>query len=310
MKKIFLLLSVLVVTALACDMLVTVNPTANPPVVSTNTTVAVVVSPATVTQIPTTAVSTPVPPANTALPATLPSPSDGTTQSFGLLSVDLPSGLASGISGGQFPRVDGSDSAGWGLTPGHTQINLDGYILQGKFHQPQILIYPAQGYAEMLPTAFESMHRLNNILYDPSTARPENLPAVPFFNAQQVFASNIQVVTFQSGRGVRFVTEYAQYPASANNQDLFYQFQGLTSNGAYYIVAILPITNPMLGESSDPAAAVPVGGVAYPNMSDATADWEGYYRAVAAQLNASSPESFTPTLNQLDLLIQSMRINP
>ena len=83
---------------------------------------------------------------------------------------------------------------------------------------------------------------MNNILGAPGAPiAVAQLPTVPFFNAQQAFASNIQILSFQNGRGVRFLTEYAQYPVSANNQDLFYHFQGLTSDGAYYIIAILPI---------------------------------------------------------------------
>ena len=57
------------------------------------------------------------------------------------------------------------------------------------------------------------------------------------------------MIKFQVPEGVRFLTEYAQYPASANNQDLFYQFQGLSRDGAYYIVAIFPITVPVLAET-------------------------------------------------------------
>jgi hypothetical protein len=225
------------------------------------------------------------------------------------LTITLPPALASGMRGIQVAPANGQDLPYWSLTPGHTQINLEGYFLHGKSLQPQIFIYPAQAYAELVPSAFESMHRLNNVLGSPGAAiTSEQLPAVPFFNAQQVFASNIQIVTFQSGRGVRFLTEYAQYPASANNVDLFYNFQGFTSDGAYYIAAILPITAPLLGDSSDPAAALPVGGIAYPNTGDPNADFKGYYHAVTVQLNAASPESFAPTLNQLDLMIQSMRI--
>jgi hypothetical protein len=152
---------------------------------------------------------------------------------------------------------------------------------------------------------------LDNILGNPSASiSSEQLPAVPFINAKQAFASNIQVMSFQNGRGVRFLIEYAQYPVSANNQDLCYHFQGLTSDGAYYIIAILPITAPVLAESSDATAVPPPGGVAYPDIGNPNADWQGNYNTVTALLNATSAEAFTPTINQLDLLIQSMRITP
>ncbi|HEY9152843.1 MAG TPA: hypothetical protein VIN60_08160 [Anaerolineales bacterium] len=292
MKKVYLFISMIILVILACSSATVAIPTNPAP---TN-----IAAP---TQIPATSA-----PSETT--TTLPPPS-GTSASFGPLSLVLPSGLSSGISGSQLSRADGQDVPYWGLTPGHTQIDLNGYVLQGKFHKPQIFIYPAQAYAELVPAAFENIHRLNNILGNPGASiNSDQLPTVPFFNAAQVFASNIQIVTFQSGRGVRFLTEYAQYAASANNHDLFYEFQGLTSDGAYYIIAILPITSPLLGETSDPASAVSIGGVAFPNMGDPNADWKGYYNAVTVQLNAQAPTDFVPTLNLLDLLIQSIRITP
>ncbi|MEO8354588.1 MAG: hypothetical protein ABI621_01610 [Chloroflexota bacterium] len=41
----------------------------------------------------------------------------------------------------------------------------------------------------------------------------------------------MQVINFQNGRGIRFLTQYAQYPAPINNHELFYHFQGLTNDG-------------------------------------------------------------------------------
>jgi hypothetical protein len=154
------------------------------------------------------------------------------------------------------------------------------------------------------------MHRLDNIFADPSAISSDQLPGIPFIEGTQVFASNIKVIPFQNGQGVRFLTEYAQYFASANNHDLVYHFQGLTSDGEYYIVAILPIRNPMLAETSDPGAPLPVGGVPYLFYSDPTSDVQLYYKSVTEILNATPPQDFTPTLDYLDSLIQSMRINP
>lgn len=245
------------------------------------------------------------------IPTTQPATS-GTEVTFSPLNLVIPPGVASGASGSNFPRIDSDDAAWWQKTPGHLQVMLgDYYVLQGKSNQPQIYVYPAQGYAEMVPAAFESIHRLNNILYDPGAPiSAEQLPAVPFFNTQQVFASNVQVITFQNGRGVRFLTEYAQYPASANNTDLFYHFQGVTNDGFYYVIAILPISVPVLAETSDGGAVLPPQGVSYPYFANPNADMQGYYSAVTALLNATSPDAFFPTINQLDALIQSMRINP
>jgi hypothetical protein len=155
------------------------------------------------------------------------------------------------------------------------------------------------------------MHRLRNVMNDPASMNAEQLPAVPFFNDAQVFASNFQMISFQNGEGVRFLTEYAQSAASVNNHDLFYHFQGFTDDGTYYIVAIFPITAPMLAETSDAGAPLPPGGVPYPYFAEGpNADMETYYASILDLLNASPSEVFAPTLDQLDLLIQSMRITP
>lgn len=306
MKRVLFVLSLLLILSIACDLTVTVaSPTGVTPT-PTN-----IVFPATVA--PTQMLASP-----TAMPATLPpNPTatasqpaiDGVQVAVDPLSIILSPGLASGARGIQAPRVEGGDAPYWVLTPGHVELKLEGYPLQGKSREPKIYVFPAQAYAEMLPAAFESIHRLNNIFGKAGNQiSNDQLPPVPFFNEAQVFASNIQPISFQSGRGVRFLTEYAQHAASVNNHDLFYQFQGLTSDGTYYIVAILPITAPVLAETSDAAAVLPPGGIAYPGMNNPNADFQGYYIAVAGLLNTNPPEAFGPSISQLDALIQSMQI--
>ena len=234
----------------------------------------------------------------------------GTSVIYEPLSLLIPQQVATGASGKDFPRVDSEEAAWWQLSPGHLQVMLgDYYILQDKFHQPQIYVYPAQDYAELLPTVFENIHRLNNILSNTSAViNPDELPTVPFFNAKHIFASGIEVLSFQNGSGVRFVTQYAQYAAPVNNHELFYQFQGVTDDGAYYIIAIFPVTAPDLAENSDSAAVRPINGIAYPDMSDTNADWDAYYAAVTELLNTTPGDAFNPALGQLDALINSMEI--
>ena len=309
-KRSLVFLTLFALIALACDMTVSLSPSTatNPAPLPTETGV-----PATLTPI-----QTLLPP--TSIPATLgpnvvdtlvPREQDGVEVAVDPLRLVLPPHLASGVRGQQIPHAEGDNVAPWDVDPGHVQIKLEGYPLQDRMHEPQIDVYPAQAYAEMYPAAFETIHRLDNILYPPGgPALNDQLPFVPFFNAAQVFTSNAQLISFQGGQGVRFLTEYAQYPASVNNHDLFYEFEGVTRDGMYYIVAILPVTAPMLAETSDAGAALPTGGVPYPYFADPEADMEAYYAAIVNLLTTSSSDAFSPTLTQLDALIQSMRIMP
>ena len=303
MKKTCLYPFLFILVALACASCVTVTEpsTSKPAPLPVNTVLPASVS---LTEVP--ASATPFSVTATSAPASV----EGTSVSYGPLHLVLPQGLASGISGVQFPRADGDNVAPWDVTPGHTVLKLEGYPLQGKTHEPQIYVYPAQAYAEMYPAAFESIRRLDNILYGPNgvSLSADKLPTVPFFNAQQAFSADAEPISFQNGSGVRTLTEYAQYPVSANNQDLFYHFEGLSRDGAYYIIAILPITAPALAATSDSGAAIPPGGVAYPDLSDAKTDMPGYYAAVAGLLNDTPGTAFAPTIRQLDALIQSIRV--
>lgn len=304
MKKTFLMLALFAILALACNLSGTSSPNPTPfPQDATVTSTEIATEIPSATSAPATAIPT-------EMPAEIPISLDGIPVSFHPLNFTIPTGIASGISGNQFPLVDGPDIPDWELTPGHTAVVLDGYVLQGKFHEPQILIYPAMGYAEMFSGAFESMHRLRNVMNDSSLASVDQLPAVPFFDAAQIFASNVQPILFQNGAGIRFLTEYAQYPAPVNNTELIYHFQGFTDDGEYYIVAIFPITAPVLAETNEPTAVIPAGGVAYPDFSSTNPDFQSYYAAITDLLNRTSPDAFIPTINQLDQLIQSLQVTP
>ena len=329
MKKLILLASLFILATLACDMTISVTPGNVPVTQPANAIIpTLTLEPATTTPEIFIALTRAIPgesqptdpPAPTVTPvdvveiptSTQPTSSTGTTVTYNPLTVTIPQEIASGASGMNIPRLDSDNAAWWQKTPGHLQVNLgDYYTLQGKTHQPAIYVYPALAYAELAPTAFESIHRLQNYLYAPNNVPAlDQLPGAPFFNAQILFAAHIQPLSFQNGRGIRYLSEYAQYPASANNTDLFYNFIGVTSDGEYYIVAIFPLTSPVLAETPDAGAPLPARGIPYPYMADPAANMDAYYIAITDLLNTQLPESFTPRLGELDRLIQSLQIAP
>ena len=304
-KKILLALSILTLISLACGLTIDLTPGAEVP--TAENTPVLVIDPPTPKPEVFIALTQAIP----ATPTVQPSPATNTLVTFGRLSLEIPSSVANGASGTDIAPIIAEDAPYWEKTPGHLQVSLDDYyILQGKSHRPQIYVYPALEYAQLVPAAFESMHRLRNALYAPEAVGADQLPAVPFFNAAQVFASNVQPISFQNGSGIRFVTEYAQGFVSINNQDLFYHFEGFTDDGNYYIVAVLPVTSQLLAESNDLDAPLPAGGIPFPDLASADPDLQGYFDAVATLLDAQPSESFSPSLSQLDVLIQSMWVAP
>jgi len=233
-----------------------------------------------------------------------PTQMSGIPVSFEYASFVIPNGVASGANPEALPAIGEDSGAPWDVAPAHIKFTLTGYQLQDKFHEPGIFVYPADEFAQVHEGAAEQIERLKKSLSG-SPLLKETLPIVPFFNAGPLIAANIQIITFQNGNGVRMLTEYAQYEAPINNRDLFYHFQGLTSDGKYYVIAILPITAPILPEDEKPEASVPEGGV--PIQTDVGPN-NVYYFSVTEKLNSLAPDSFIPSLNALDALIQSILV--
>lgn len=251
--------------------------------------------------------NTPTPVLSTGTPNIIPTSTlaDGNVVSLNNVSLVIPEDLANDALLEMVSAT--TDGAPWELAPAHIKITLTGYTLDGKFHQPQIFVYPAEEYSRINPIAAEQIDRLKNILAG-STALKETLPRIPFFNAEMQIAANVQMITFQSGDGVRHLTQYAQYLAPINNNELIYQFAGRTTDEQYYIAGILPISAPILAENEKPDAPVPTDGIPIPTDVGPN---DAYYASITEKLVSLDSDSYTPSLSTLDALIQSILItNP
>ncbi|HET9590903.1 MAG TPA: hypothetical protein VFO91_19080 [Anaerolineales bacterium] len=255
------------------------------------------------TATPTAILSTPTPinlPTHTA--------ASGNAVTLENLRLTIPEGLASDAASETVPAVTGTDAPPWEVAPAHTKITLTGYALEDKFHEPAIYVYPAEEFAGASSVAAEQIDRLRNLLTGSILPLRETLPSVPFFNAAPLIAAQIQMMPFQNGSGVRSLTQYAQYNAPVNNRELFYHFQGLTEDGAFYLVAVLPVSAPVLAEDESPEASVPAEGVPIPTDIGPN---DVYYASITQKLNALSPDDFTPALDSLDALMNSILVtNP
>jgi hypothetical protein len=125
------------------------------------------------------------------------------------------------------------------------------------------------------------------------------VPVFPVFNAQQVIHPQIKYLNFKNGQGVRFATYYAQDASPITNDGLFYTFQGLTDDGKYYVTAFWHLRSDQLPNSYQDA-----------NIQDYDAfakQFETYIKATSDQLNALPSEAFTPNLNALDQMVESIQ---
>ncbi|MGE5222515.1 MAG: hypothetical protein ACM3PY_08765 [Omnitrophica WOR_2 bacterium] len=184
----------------------------------------------------------------------------------------------------------------WDVAPEYRRLTLQGYPVANHLHKPQIFVYPAGD----LASANESMGKIAADLQAllQSQKAGDNLPFLPLFNAAQVMHAQVQYLEFKNGKGVRYLTQFDQAPLPISNYDLFYTFQGLTSDGKFYIAAILPVTNPEL----------PAGSTVSDQQATEMSDFPGYLSKMVSLLEQQPASSFTPDLDKLDALIKSMEV--
>lgn len=229
------------------------------------------------------------------------------------VSFVLPIGLAADAAPETVPaNVTDQNAPPWDAGPEHIHFRFDGYSVgANSFSVTQIDVFPAQQYANANTSANISLQRLQAVLGNPNASLTnDSLPHVPYFNAASMFSAQVKRIHFQNGDGVRVVSQYAQAYAPVTNNGTFYHFQGLTNDGQYYVIAVLPVQAPFLENGNDPSAPLPAGGIPFPGYMADSAAAENYYQAVSAKLSSTPDDQFTPSLAQLDALVQSINVGP
>jgi hypothetical protein len=189
-----------------------------------------------------------------------------------------------------------------GVMPTHASFAFNGYPLADTLHEARVYVYPVQELKAGWGRAEEVVANLQQLL-SARPATPESPLILPPTIVGKLISTQFSYVDFQNGAGVRFLTQ-ANYGGldPINNQDLFYTFQGLTSDGVYYVAAILPVSHPSL-----PASGLDIPGG---DPTAFAADFDAYRVEIEQQLGAQPPSSFTPDLDALDAVIQSLEVVP
>jgi hypothetical protein len=184
------------------------------------------------------------------------------------------------------------------IYPTYTKVSLEGYVLSDRFMKPVISVFPIEKYGQLLPDPVNSDLKLLQDLIAGAVPASVELPLLPVQNARQLYFAQYMIIPFSNGSGFHCVTQYAQNYWPANNHDMFFSYQGLTSDEKYWISIILPISHPSLPNNGDNPPQLFIN------------DPKAYYSQIANQLNAEQPKSFIPSIVKLELLIKSITIQP
>jgi hypothetical protein len=114
----------------------------------------------------------------------------------------------------------------------------------------------------------------------------------------------LSYIDFGSGTGLRAISYlFQENPViePITNQNIFYFFDGVTSDGRYYVSLTYPVSTTALPDSAE---------LTPEQESDALADFEGFIISSMAPLSGTVNSDFTPDLTLLDDLLASLKIAP
>lgn len=176
--------------------------------------------------------------------------------------------------------------------PEHLRFAFDNDKLSGdvRYRERQLLLYPINAYRELFGNTsreqikFDRKIRLlQQLIAKSPKSIADVIPVLPSVENMQLFCSQIRYLDFADGAGVRFVTRYAMETSPTTNEMIFYTFQGLTSDGRYYISVFYPIT----------AKDLPETAVVLTTLNF---------------LNRQASSDFRPDLARLDNMVKSLRV--
>ena len=246
--------------------------------------------------------------AQTSSPAVETQAMAGTGISYEGTSFTIPSSLGDRALNEYIPQSNPNDLV---VYPIHIRSILENYPLRDKMFEPQILIFPAKEFAQINQESEATITTLQNILTAQSFSPTEPLPFLPNYRARQVFHTQEKFLSFKNGSGIRYLTWLSQeaFPAiNIEHADVLYFFQGLTSDGKYYVSIIMPVSIDYLTIDNTNNSPMPPSSVPFNWDHPDYSKYPEYLNTMVGLLNHDN-NPFNPSLASLDALVQSLLIS-
>jgi len=200
------------------------------------------------------------------------------------VSID-PQGLASIVKGEILPAIPNRPGVAPFLNgePEHLRFHFDQDSLAPGYHfdQRQVLVYSISAYRNIFQgAARDSFNSEIAKLQDILDSRPSRWnDTIPFFPiaGHQLYNARVEYLQLNDGTGIRFLTRYD----GGVSPEFFYAFQGIV--GDRYVSLFWPVSANEL-----------------PTMKDAS--------RVSSFLEVLTQEEFSPTLETIDKIVESIQI--
>lgn len=183
----------------------------------------------------------------------------------------------------------------WEYAPMHLALEMQNP--KGFIH-----LVPVDAYVPMGEFA-QNMIRDLQLTVDnkPAVAAWGCIPTWAFPCEHQEMHANVYYLDFQNGSGIRSVTAFQPQDISAiNNQTIAYYFNGLSEDGLFYVYALFEIRHSALSEND--------WNIPQEIYTDLTGEKMKAYIIQNAETLESKPDGYQPSLEKLDVILQSLRV--
>ena len=127
-------------------------------------------------------------------------------------------------------------------------------------------------------------------------------PFLPFLDMSPQYTVQRRALAFAGGRGIRVLTQFVPDVGFAQSGQLSYVFQGLTTDGQYYVLLTMPLAlSGLAGRDDDTHLGFTLTQLDTDRAADAR-----YEAAIDALLRKRGKE-LQPDLAGLDALVRSLR---
>jgi len=185
--------------------------------------------------------------------------------------------------------------------------------------RPEIHVCTVEGFKQAAAVSKDLMGRVGLTVRDLRLLlrrRPHapagEIPTLPFPDAHDAFRARLKYLRFKNGSGVAYLAQSQQDESLINNEQLTYEFRGLTDDGRHYVYASLPAAAPALAATRDAASH---DGYSLPRSFDGPGRaakvraYRNYVGRVKRRLERLRPDDFTPSLRLVDEALSSLAID-
>ena len=190
-----------------------------------------------------------------------------------------------------------------GAAPAHIEFRFSHYYPSlfppDSVAVPTVYVFSTNSFAAY---KWDTVERsLASILHaHPDLTKTKQLPMLPEMEAGQVFHAQATYQSFNGGHGISYLAFYAQDVSPVTANRLIYSFQGITTDGRYYLSAVFPVHVSFLPGT-------------IPSTFDYNAfekSFEKYLKDLVLKLDApAAKKALTPSLALLNALAASVAIS-